>query len=133
MKVWQIVAIFLGVIILGPLACSALGVWGSATTAPGRVVEKTLRTDNIIFNYERFIDINQNYNARLAQIKEQKTFIETDASADEKARLRTELSAMRMSCRELASEYNADSQKMNRSLFKDQNLPETLDMEACDV
>lgn len=101
-------------------------------TAPGRVLSKTVETDNIILSYEWFHDANANYDARLGQLAElRKAYIEEPDPA-EKARLRVDLSAVRQSCRELATKYNANSQKVNKSIFKSGNLPVTLNQQFCE-
>lgn len=115
-----------------PVGCSYINAVNKAATAPARVASKTLETDNIIFNYERFFDQNKNFVARVAQIKEQASYLEAETDPAEKSMLRTEVSAMRQSCRELAASYNADSQKLNRNLFKSNSLPAALDANECE-
>lgn len=132
MSTFKYVAIGVAALIAIPVGLNAIGVFNTVATAPGRVINKTLQTDNIIFNYERFFDVNANYTARVAQIKEHKPILEAETDAAEKTRLRVELSAMKQSCRELANGYNADAQKLNRSLFRDNKLPEQLDVTACE-
>lgn len=135
---WGNIGCLVGALLLvGPAACGIYSTFsattGSVTSAPGRIVQRTLQTDNIIQNYEGFFDRNANYMARLAQIKEQHGYLAAEKDPDEVVRLRTELSAMRMSCREIATSYNADSEKQNRSLFKSRGLPPTLSLEDCDA
>jgi len=108
------------------------GVFGSVATAPGRVINKTLETDNIILSYERFHDLNAGFNARLAQAKSHKTLLAQETDQGEKRRLRVELSAMQQSCREVAEKYNADSEKENHAVFKSKNLPIYLDPKDCE-
>lgn len=132
MSTFKYVAIGVAALIAIPVGLNAIGVFNTVATAPGRVINKTLQTDNIIFNYERFFDVNANYTARVAQIDEYKPVLAGETDPAEKARLRTELSAMKQSCRELANGYNADAQKLNRSLFRDSKLPEQLDVTACE-
>jgi len=129
---WKYVLIGTGLLIAVPVGLNAIGVFNSVATAPGRVINKTLETNNIIFNYERFFNVNANYKSRVAQIEEYRPLIAGETDPAEKARLRTELSAMKQSCRELANGYNADAGKMNRSLFRDRDLPEQLDVGACE-
>ena len=131
MRVFGIVVAVIFTLILLPLGCSALGVWGSVSTAPGRVIGKTLETDNIIFNYEYFFDTNAAYKSRLSQVQEYRQLLASETDAGEKIRLRTEYSAMQQSCRELATKYNANSRKLNRGLFKDRQLPYELDETSC--
>jgi hypothetical protein len=118
--------LFVGV----PVGCAVVNMTNSVATAPARVVTKTLETDNIIYNYEYFFNVNSQYNSRVAQIKSWE--VETDADPAERQRLRVEVSAMRQSCRELANNYNANSGKMNRAIFRDHNLPQTLDASLCE-
>jgi hypothetical protein len=118
--------LFVGV----PVGCAVVSMTNSVATAPARVVTKTLETDNIIYNYEYFFNVNSQYNSRVAQIKSWE--VETDADPAERQRLRVEVSAMRQSCRELANNYNANSGKMNRAIFRDHNLPQTLDASLCE-
>jgi hypothetical protein len=132
MSTFKYVAIGVAALIAIPVGLNAIGVFNTVATAPGRVINKTLQTDNIIFNYERFFDVNANYTARVAQITEYKPVLAGETDPAEKSRLRTELSAMKQSCRELANGYNADAQKLNRSLFRDNKLPEQLDVTACE-
>lgn len=116
-----------------PLAFGAYSTFSSVATAPSRVINKTLETNNIITNYEAFIDIKNNFDARMDQIKTYQTVVEATTDSSEKSRLIVELSAMKQSCRELAARYNANSSKMNRNIFKANNLPETLSIEECNA
>jgi hypothetical protein len=125
-------ALIVGGLIALPLAFGAYSTFSSVATAPSRVINKTLQTDNIIFNYERFFDVNASFTSRSAQVKQYKEFLATETDPSEKIRLRTEMAAMQQSCRELATKYNADSQKMNRSVFKDSDLPYTLNIAECE-
>lgn len=129
---WKYVLIGAGLLIAVPVGLNLIGTFNTVATAPGRVINKTLETNNIIFNYERFFNVNANYKSRVAQIEEYRPLIAGETDPAEKARLRTELSAMKQSCRELANGYNADAGKMNRSLFRDRDLPEQLDVAACE-
>lgn len=126
---WKMV--WLGVTIIAAFTIlwivgSFLGMVGSVATAPARVVSRTLQTDNILQNYELFFDLNGQFNARTAQIESQKHVLAEETDPDEKRRLRMELGAMQQSCRDIANQYNMNSQKQNRDLFKARNLPETL-------
>jgi hypothetical protein len=132
MSVLRAVAVGALVLVAVPVGCTYLGVFNNAATAPARVVNKTLETNNIIFNYERFFDVKANYDSRVSQIQEHKSLLADTTDAAEKTNLRIELSAMKQSCRELANGYNADSRKLNRGLFKDRNLPYELDVNSCE-
>lgn len=124
--------------VLGVLLIGVVGVVGSfvmtassVATAPARVVSRTLETGNIINNYEWFHDANAQYRSRVAQAAEHKQMMAATDSA-ERNRLSIELSAIRQSCRDLATRYNANATKSNRSIFMGRDAPETLSMEMCD-
>lgn len=122
-----------GAILLAlPVGLGAYSLFSTVVTAPSRVINKTLQTNNIIFNYELFHDLNQAYIARNKQIVQYKSFYESESSADEKIRLRTELGAMQQSCRDIVAEYNSNTEKMNRSIFKSNNLPTELNNSTCE-
>ena len=129
---FKTVALWTAGIIALPVAFAAYSTFSSVVTAPSRVVNKTLQTNNIIFNYERFFDMNASFQARRAQYLQYKGFLVTETDPAEKIKLRTEMAAIQQSCRELATKYNADSEKLNRSLFKDKDLPYTLNIAECE-
>lgn len=108
-----------------------LGVVGNVATAPAKVINKTLQTDNIIQSYEWFYDVNAAYIARYSQVKQYKDILSSETDKDEKYRIRTELAAMQQTCRDLATKYNANSEKMNKSIFKGWELPATLSYSNC--
>lgn len=132
MSGWKIGMWVVGGIMGLTVLTSFLGIFSSVATAPGRVISKTLETDNIIQSYEWFYDVNAAYIARVNQIKDFETFL-ADESNDvkEKRLLRVEVSAVRQSCRDLVTKYNANSEKMNKSIFKGWALPETLGVVSC--
>lgn len=132
MKTWKIVLVSLVVLIGTPIACSVLSTTAAVTTAPGRVVQKALQTDNIIGNYEAFFNRKAAYDARLAQVRGHAKLATLTTDQAELNRLRVELSAMQQSCREIATQYNADARKANRSIFKSGDLPDALSETACE-
>lgn len=115
------------------LVLHACGVVGTVATAPGRVINKTLETDNIIGNYEWFYDVNAKFDSRVAQIKDETKVLDGVTDPAEHSRVQNDLSAMRQSCRDLATKYNANSEKANKSIFKSHGLPETLSMTDCEA
>lgn len=120
-------------LLLVPIGCSLVTTTASVTTAPGRVVSKTLQTDNIIGSYESFFNRKAAYDARVAQITEYEVMVRDNTDKDEAQRLRIELSAMRQSCRDIATTYNADAAKANKKIFRDGELPATLSETACNA
>ena len=133
MNGWGVAGIGVLLMVGIPVGCMTISNVTTVATAPGRVLNKTLETQNIIDNYERFHDTNAAYIARVSQISEQKGYLATETDSAEKIRLRTELSAMRQSCRDMATSYNADSAKINRNEFKGSSLPVTLSEEDCNA
>jgi hypothetical protein len=96
-------------------------------------ITKVFNADNVIGNYERFFDIKREYDTRTAQIIDMKGLLgQFQHNEPELLRINQELSAVRMSCRLLANTYNADSKKITREHFKSDDLPFTLDREACE-
>lgn len=124
---------FLSILLVGlGVFFNFLNTASSVATAPGRVIQETMKTDNIIQSYEWFYDVNASFNARQSQVKQYKDIMSTEADNSERIRLRTELAAMQQTCRELAEKYNANSEKMNKSVFKGWSLPDTLAMGDCE-
>jgi hypothetical protein len=111
------------------------GVFTSVVTAPGRVINKTLETDNIIHNYEWFHDTSRAFGARVNQIASHKRAMATVDAADhaELNRYRIEIEGMRQSCRDMAARYNANASKVNRSIFMGTSVPPVLIIETCDA
>ncbi len=99
------------------------------------VVDRTLDADNIIFNYEQFYDVSEKFKAKAHDLATHNELVATakgEGDKDELRRLRMELAALKSACRSMASEYNADSQKLNRSIFKSNDLPHTLPISDCE-
>lgn len=116
-----------GAVILLILTLTAINF----VTKPAALANKTFQTDNIIFNYERFYDVSAAYDSRTAQITQFKSDLAAATNPDEQGRIKMELGAVQQTCRDLATQYNADSQKINREIFKSNDLPERLDLVAC--
>jgi hypothetical protein len=98
----------------------------SLLTLPGRLLGRALETDTVLTSYERFVDLNANFSARLAQLRD------LQAQGVATAEDRTDLNGVRQSCREIAAAYNADAGKLNRQPFRDRRLPPALDAGACE-
>lgn len=132
MKTYQMVLAGAALLIGAPVGLSYIGAFNSAATAPSRVVQRTLGTDNILQNYELFFDTNAAYKSRVSQIRAQEKLVKAETDHDEHSRLTMEVGAMRQTCRDLANNYNANSQKQNRALFKARDLPVELDANTCE-
>ncbi len=110
---------------------SVLGMFTSVATAPSRVITKTMQTENIIQSYEWFYDVNAAYDSRVSQIQTHRGIMGEETDKAERRHLRIELGAMEQTCRDLATKYNANSQKMNKQIFKGWTLPDILNMQSC--
>lgn len=106
-------------------------VAGTVINSAEGVVKKTLNADNVIHNYEWFYDTNAAIESRLGQIKSHSSLVKT-ADAGERSTLNMEMSAMMQTCRDLTTKYNANSEKVNRSLFKSNGLPESFPVSICE-
>lgn len=122
-----VISLFAAIILFG-----GIGWMFNIASQPARIVSKTLDAGNVIHNYEWFHDVNANYLARKSQVDQFKSLYSTETESSERNRLRMEMAAMQSSCRELARNYNANSAKINRGLFRGETLPETLNAGACE-
>jgi hypothetical protein len=104
----------------------------TAVNSAGVVVEKTLNADNVLNNYEWFFDTNASITSRQGQIAGHVMLVKEEVDAKERSRLNMELAAMRQSCRDMVTKYNANSEKANKSLFKSRGLPEVLNINVCE-
>lgn len=130
-KAFKWIIIILSFLFVVGLIGNFFNVLGTVASAPGRVITKTLETDNIIQSYEWFFDVDAAYKARHNQVVQYKDFLKTETDKEEKYRVRTELAAMQQTCRDLATKYNANSEKMNKKIFKGWDLPKTLSYQNC--
>lgn len=105
----------------------------TAMNSAGAVVDKTMNSDNVINSYEWFFDTNAQWEARRNQVVAHAALAKQEADQKERSRLNIELAAMRQSCRDMATKYNANSAKANKSLFKSRGLPETINIQDCEV
>lgn len=127
---------WLFLIVLGFSALSwGLGLIGAASkvaSTPQRVIERAFDTENVIHKYEWFHDVVTQQVARVSQIAQFKGFLTEEEHGPEKQRLRMEMAAQQMSCRDLVAKYNANSEKMNVSVFKGWSLPDRLNPSDCE-
>ena len=100
------------------------------------IVDKTMNADNALFNYEQFYDLYQgakqqvmNINNCQKQIDNLKKTYGEDSSKWTKD-IRNDLAFQQqtiegylMQYQKIISEYNSNSQKLNRNLFKAKELP----------
>jgi len=104
----------------------------------GRVVNKTIDADNVLGNYEWFKRQAADYGAFDAKIATAQAAVDSFVAAagprtawtfedkQESARLNSVLQGLKSQKAGIAAEYNARSQMLNRSIFKSNDLPESL-------
>jgi len=106
------------------------------------IVDKTLNADNVLFNYEQFHDLYQGAKQQAVNISNSKTQINNlketygeDASKYPKD-VRSDLSFQQQTLegyllqyQKIASEFNSNSKKLNRELFKAKELPYQLPLD----
>lgn len=119
-------------VVAGAAIMVVVSTASSVISAPSRVLNKTLQTDNIINNYEWYFDVNGRFNSRVAQIAAHRDLLGETTDAAEKSRLRVELSSIQQSCRDLANQYNANAAKLNRRVFRDWSTPASLNPNDCE-
>lgn len=112
---------------------AGLGIIGKILLTPAALVEKTLDANNIIHNYEWFHDVHAQVLSRRGQIAGHFVVISAEADAGELRRLRMEMAAMQQTCRDLVNQYNANSAKVNRTIFKGKSLPVVLESSTCEA
>jgi len=100
-------------------------------TLPTSLISKTADTTNVIHNYEWFHDVDAAIQAKKGQLSTHVSLLK-DADAGERSRLNMEVAAIRQSCRDLVTKYNANSEKINRGIFKGTSLPELHNVNVCD-
>lgn len=105
----------------------------TVVNSAGGVLDRTLNADNVLNSYEWFFDTHAQWEARRSQITAHAEMVEQEVDRKERSRLNIELAAMRQSCRDMATRYNAMSEKANKSLFKSRGLPETINPSDCET
>jgi hypothetical protein len=129
---WTLPRVVFALVALSVLAGSA-GWAISIMSQPARIVSKTFDANNVINNYEWFYDARGNFEARIAQVKQFKSFLGDEMNdKNEKARTRIDMAAIQQSCRDLAQRYNVNAEKLNRGIFRSNNLPESLNAGECE-
>lgn len=113
-------------LLLAMVAFSGCYVVSDAAGAARTISRRTLDGDSILANYEWYhstytdakskVGVFNNYNHQMSVIKDQ----------DMLNRMLVEQNGVYAYINDLCGQYNARSKMMNRSLFKDKNLPFTL-------
>lgn len=115
----------------------------AADTANG-VVSKTLNADNALFNYENFKDLYNDARSQVQNINDvdneisdmKKTYGDPTTwntqLTDHYENLQQNRSSYLLMYQNHVKEYNADSSKLNRNLFKSRDLPAELPLDYHD-
>jgi len=138
------------ILLIGLVILFSLGFIGAGLgiiTLPGHVasnsvqtahdvVDKTINADNALFNYEEFFNKYEGAKMQAINIKNTEKAIQTlkdtygnDATKWPKdvrgdySNLQQNIEGYKMMYQKITQEYNADSQKLNRNLFKSKSLP----------
>lgn len=127
-------AIYAAIILIAVGALAAVVKIASIpfSTASG-IAQKTFNSENVIHNYEWFYNVDANVKARIAQINQTNSILKNVKDQSEINRLNMELAAQQQSCRDLVVKYNANTNKINTSIFKSNSLPESLNINDCNV
>jgi hypothetical protein len=140
---WRVFWFAIPVFIVLVVCSGIVGVVGfglNPLRQAGRVVNKTIDADNVIYNYEWFKQRHEDIEAIDAKIVDSDAMVatfkeEAGARADwhredreEYARLSAVTLGLKQQRADLAAEYNARSRMANRAIFKagDVELPESI-------
>jgi hypothetical protein len=105
------------------------------------VVDETLNADNAIANYEMFKDLYNGAKAQVQNIKNTQKSMDdlkemygdpstwSEDIREEYNHLKQNLDGYLMQYQSIVKEYNSNSSKINRNLFKDKNLPSELPLD----
>lgn len=123
----KLIRFLIAAIVAVGLLSSCYVVSDAANAARG-ISRKTLDADNVIYNYEHFFDLHaqakngvQAANTAGMGMK----MVKGDEALNNKV---TEFNGAINYTRTVVEQYNADSKKINRTLFKDWRLPASLDL-----
>lgn len=131
-KKWLFVGV--GVFLLLYGIFFVLGILTRPLNTLSGIADRTLNSDNVIVKYEQFHDWNQAILAKKNQIAGHKEVYQEVPQSDsaERSRVRIELAAMKQSCRNLVTNYNSNSEKINTSIFKGWSLPHNISLQECE-
>lgn len=133
-------------ILLAIVIISALG-WGwRMFTRPARTVsevtERTFAGDNVIYQYEHFYDLYHTVRATVQKVKNtQESFNQLVAGLPQDpagwnyveresySNLNNALMGTKNILADQVEQYNADASKINRKLFKSDNLPHQIEID----
>lgn len=128
----------IGMLLLGSGIFWTVSLVTTPLNTAKNVIQKTLKADNVIQNYEWFKQQYQDYNAINQKISDADSSISrfkrdagdrskwTFEDKNEYSRLNSIYDGLKYQRADIAGKYNARSQMLNRELFKTSDLPPTL-------
>lgn len=139
---WTLGRVFFQVfipVLIFVIVISSIG-WGiKILSQPGRIVEKTMDADNVIYNYEWFRNQYEKLQAtdkQITQTASQVDQLKKDLGSDrskwdfqdrqEYDRLNAVLLGQQNFRESVVADYNARSKMVNRAIFRGKDLPETV-------
>lgn len=141
MRGWKIAAAFFAIIAVFVLAFLLNTFVFNPVRQAGRIVERTIDADNVIYNYEWFRQQCHDVIARANQLADvERDLASLEASAGPRStwgfetsqewnRLNTIRGGRESSLDDMISTYNARSAMANRALFQDNRLPDTIPLD----
>lgn len=131
----------LGAVLVFVITIGVVGFILNPFQQAGRIFNKTIDADNVIYNYEWFKRQHESIEAIDNKIRQQEVGLEEFKSElgdrenwdridkEEYARLNSVLIGLNQQREDMTAEYNARSRMVNRSIFKagDIELPERID------
>ena len=132
-----------GIVLFIVIVCAVVGFVLNPFRQAGRIMDKTIDADNVIYNYEWFKQRHQDIEAIDSKIADADATVEqfkVDAGPrdgwhredrEEHSRLSSVALGLKQQRADLAAEYNARSMMVNRSIFKagDVELPEHIQID----
>jgi hypothetical protein len=124
----RVLLIGVAILVGGGLLGTALNI----LSAPSRVVNQVVSTQNILSSYDEFFALNARFQTRVSDIRSQKTLIASETDVDQKRVQSMNLIGMQSACRDLVTQYNASAQNKTTSWFLDGSLPRSLSLTDCE-
>lgn len=118
-------------ILLVVFSMSSCFVARDAASAVRGISSQTLNADHIIFNYESYFNKYNDVKSKVRMYNQETEDMKVlTGSALDDARMRHSGTFNYM--QDVCSEYNSNSQKLNRNLFKDRSLPYMINVDVQD-
>lgn len=114
------------------MIAGAMGTAANVLSTPGRVINDTVRTENVINSYNGFYKLRSSFDTKISSIKSYLASTAGETDAGQLRIIQSNVFAMRTVCMDLANTYNNNAEKLTSSFFKDGRLPQQLDPTECE-